>query len=239
MRQMPACLFVAATAIAVGAAASQTESDLQIHISGQQTCVVGALDVPCDTVGARLRDQGTPRDAHIQLIPGTESSYQAISAALTSLRDAGFQLKLGYINVAPDSVPVQTPTGFSAPSIMMILQNFPLPFVDRNLAAQIGRAVVAAKYPIAVLSSDVPEILDQGDTWLVTLKVAQWTQAPQLFEGIKAIPISIRKRDAAIVDIFPHGVADNTSPEVVRKQMETDAGCKKCHPIGHGASANK
>lgn len=117
----------------------------------------------------------------------------------------------------------------SGTSIMMFLQNFPGPFVDRSLAAQIGRAVLTSKYPLAILSSDAPEIADQGESWLVTFKVARWTQAVQLFRQIQAIPISIRKRDAAIIDIFPHDIGSDEDPDAVRKRLTTDSACKKCH----------
>ena len=167
MRQMSGVLLVAATTIAAAAAFGQADSDLAVHISAQQTCVVGTLEVPCNAVGAKLLDQGTPRDAHIHLLSGTDSSYEAISAALTSLRDAGFTLKVGYVNVVTDSAPGATQTDSTATSTMMILQNFPFPFVDRNLAAQIGRSVIAAKYPFAVLSRNLPEVTDQGTLgWL-------------------------------------------------------------------------
>src|SRR5450631_4634216 len=117
----------------------------------------------------------------------------------------------------------------SGTSIMMFLQNFRGPFVDRGLAAQIGRAVVSAKYPLAVLSSDAPQVSDQGETWLVTLNVARWTHAAQLFRDVKSIPIVIRKRDAAIMDIFPHDVGSDEASDAVRKRMTTDPACKECH----------
>jgi hypothetical protein len=98
MRQMFSLLLVAATTLGVGAASGQANSDVIIHISARQTCLVGSLDVPCSDVGAKLREQGTALDAHIHLIVGADSSYQTISAALASLRDAGFRLKLGYVN---------------------------------------------------------------------------------------------------------------------------------------------
>jgi hypothetical protein len=102
MRQMSSLLLIAATTFGIGAACAQANSDVTIHISERGTCLVGALDVPCGDVGAKLRDQGAPLDAHIHLIFDTGSSYQTVSAALTSLRaslsDAGFRLKLGYIN---------------------------------------------------------------------------------------------------------------------------------------------
>lgn len=103
MRQMSLLLLVVATTFGVGAASSQSKSDVTIHMSAvRQTCLIGSLDVPCSGVGAKLRDQGTPLDAHIHLIADTGSTYEIVSAALKSLRDAGFRLKLGYINVESD-----------------------------------------------------------------------------------------------------------------------------------------
>jgi hypothetical protein len=98
MRQMSSLLLVAATTFGVGAASGQANSDMTIHISSRQSCLVGSLDVPCSYVGAIMRDQRIPLDAHIHLVVDKGASYQTISAALVSLRDAGFRLKLGYIN---------------------------------------------------------------------------------------------------------------------------------------------
>lgn len=53
---------------------------------------------PAATSVQKCVDQGIPPDAHIHLVADKDASYQTISAALVSLRDAGFRLKLGYIN---------------------------------------------------------------------------------------------------------------------------------------------
>jgi hypothetical protein len=37
-------------------------------------------------------------NAHIHLVDDKDANYRTISAALVSLRDVGFRLKLGYIN---------------------------------------------------------------------------------------------------------------------------------------------
>jgi hypothetical protein len=52
-------------------------------------------------VGAKLRELGTPLDAHIHLSGDTHASYTATTAAIDSLRRAGFNLKMGWINVQP------------------------------------------------------------------------------------------------------------------------------------------
>ena len=98
MRQMSSLALVAAMTLEVGASFGQSKSDVTIHISARQTCLVGTLDVPCSDVGAKMRAQGIPLDADIHLVGRKDSSYQAISAALASLRDAGFRLQVGYID---------------------------------------------------------------------------------------------------------------------------------------------
>jgi hypothetical protein len=94
MRRAASLLLVVATTFGIGVASGQANSDVTIRISARQTCLVGSLDVPCSDVGTKLRDQGTPLDAHIHLIAGTDSSYQAISAALTSLRDEAVRARV-------------------------------------------------------------------------------------------------------------------------------------------------
>jgi hypothetical protein len=77
---------------------AQTEAAVQVHVSAE-TCLVGNLDISCSDVGAKLRELGTPLDAQIHVIGDAHASYKATSAALQSLRSAGFKLKVGYINV--------------------------------------------------------------------------------------------------------------------------------------------
>jgi hypothetical protein len=123
----------------------------------------------------------------------------------------------------------QTLAPSSAPGPIMFLANIGGPFVDRKLAAQIGRDVISAKYPMAILSSTSPEVSDQGDTWVVILEVEKWTESVELLGGIKAIPVSIRKKDAAIMDIFTHGFERASLSDAVRKTMESTASCRSCH----------
>jgi len=77
--------------------AAQTEAAVQVHVSAE-TCLVGNLDISCSDVGAKLRELGTPLNAQIHVIGDAQASYKATSAALQSLRSAGFNLKVGYIN---------------------------------------------------------------------------------------------------------------------------------------------
>jgi biopolymer transport protein ExbD len=95
---MSSLVLLAATTLGMGAAWSQPPSDVTIHVLARQTCLVGSLDVPCPDVGAKLRDRGISLDANIHVIADKHARYQAVSAALASLRDAGFRLKMGYVN---------------------------------------------------------------------------------------------------------------------------------------------
>lgn len=56
---------------------------------------------------------------------------------------------------------------------MMFLRNFPGPFGDRSLAAELGRAVVSAKYPLAVLSRMVKDGCGSESRTLVKSEVDQ------------------------------------------------------------------
>ena len=77
---------------------AQTETTVHIFVSAE-TCVIGNLELPCSDVGAKLRELGTPLDAHIDLSGHSHTSYEAIRAAIESLRRAGFKFKIGYVNV--------------------------------------------------------------------------------------------------------------------------------------------
>jgi hypothetical protein len=69
-----------------------------VHVrDSAETCQIDKLDVACSDVGAKLLELGTPLDAHIRVSGDAHASYSATSAALNSLRIAGFKLKIGYI----------------------------------------------------------------------------------------------------------------------------------------------
>ena len=101
MHQATAFLLAALVTLGSSSLPAQTETAVQIRISARETCLIGNLDVPCNDVGAKLRELGTPLDAHIHLTGDTHASYEATSAAIDSLRRAGFKLKMGWINVQP------------------------------------------------------------------------------------------------------------------------------------------
>jgi biopolymer transport protein ExbD len=83
-------------------ARGQSASEVTVRVSARQTCLVGSIDLPCHDVGAKLREQGTSLNADIHVIADPHARYQAVSAALKSLRDAGFRLKVGYVIVGND-----------------------------------------------------------------------------------------------------------------------------------------
>ena len=78
--------------------AAQTETTVHIFVSAE-TCVIGNFELPCSGVGAKLRELGTPLDAHIDLSGHSHTSYEAMRAAIESLQRAGFKFKMGYVNV--------------------------------------------------------------------------------------------------------------------------------------------
>ena len=73
----------------------QTQTVVQIRISSV-TCMVGKLNISCSDVGAELLKLGMPPDADIHVRGDAQASYSAVSAALESLRSAGFKFKVGY-----------------------------------------------------------------------------------------------------------------------------------------------
>lgn len=79
-------------------AASPPQGWLTVHVRiSAENCSIGKFEVACSDVGAKLRELGTPSEAHIDVIGDTHASYSATSAALESIRSAGFRLKIGYI----------------------------------------------------------------------------------------------------------------------------------------------
>jgi biopolymer transport protein ExbD len=98
MHQACASIMVALVILGSSSSPAQTETAVQVRISAE-TCQIGKLDVACGDVGAKLVELGTPLDAHIHVSGDAHASYSATSAALESLRSAGFKLKIGYINV--------------------------------------------------------------------------------------------------------------------------------------------
>jgi hypothetical protein len=97
MQRAPTFLLAALVTLGPIPLPAQTETTVHIFISAE-TCVIGNLELPCSNVGAKLREMGTPLDAHIDLSGHSHTSYEAIRAAIDSLQRAGFKFKVGYVN---------------------------------------------------------------------------------------------------------------------------------------------
>jgi biopolymer transport protein ExbD len=78
------------------------QARIVIRLTPHQTCQIVDQEVPCADVGARLRAMHVPQDSDIHITADPTSSYQLVSATITSLRDAGYRLKVGYITGASD-----------------------------------------------------------------------------------------------------------------------------------------
>ena len=98
MHQTPAFLLVALVTLGSTSLLAQTETAVYIRVSAE-SCLIGKLDVPCSDVAAKLRELGTPLDAHIHLSVDAHASYRAASAAIESLQGSGFKFKVGQVNV--------------------------------------------------------------------------------------------------------------------------------------------
>jgi biopolymer transport protein ExbD len=82
-----------------GASAQMTQDCLiTIHFDG--TCEAAGLHVSCGEIGPKLRQAGIPADAHIRFNPDSPVRYDAVSATVQSVADAGFtNVKIGFITV--------------------------------------------------------------------------------------------------------------------------------------------
>ena len=100
MHHTPAFLLAVLVTLGSNSLPAQTKTEVDVRIVND-SCLIGDLAVPCSDVGAKLRELGTPLDAHIHLTGSTHASYTATTAAIDSLRRAGFKLKIGWINVQP------------------------------------------------------------------------------------------------------------------------------------------
>ena len=86
-------------ALRVGGALGQTETHLSIRILSDDTCLVHEVPVPCRDVGAKLRELGTPSDVNIHVTAENGAKYEAVASTLESLKQAGFKVKAGTVNV--------------------------------------------------------------------------------------------------------------------------------------------
>lgn len=106
MHRAPAVLLAFLVTAGSIPLAAQTETTVHVFVSAEN-CVIGNLELPCSDVGTKLLEWGTPLDAHIDLSFHSHTTYEAMRAALESLRRAGFNRKLGRVNVQPDGAVAQ------------------------------------------------------------------------------------------------------------------------------------
>jgi hypothetical protein len=88
------------------------------------------------------------------------------------------------------------------PDIGMLLMNSTGPFVTHDFADHLAHLVISEKYQGAVLADELPQVLDKGDAWWVTVKVQRWLSPPPVVDSPlapKQLTVCIRKKDAAIV----------------------------------------
>jgi hypothetical protein len=100
MRKTPAFLLAVLMTLGSKSLPAQTKTAVDVLVSAE-TCLIDNLNVPCSDVGENLRKLRVPLDAHIHLSGDKRMTYSATSAALESLRRAGYKLKMGYVNVRP------------------------------------------------------------------------------------------------------------------------------------------
>ncbi len=96
----PCCFSFLFTGNVVGCAHAQ--SKIVIRLTAHQTCQIVDKEVACADVGAKLRAIHAKQDSDIHIIAGPTSSYQLVSATLTSLKEAGYRIKVGYVATGSD-----------------------------------------------------------------------------------------------------------------------------------------
>jgi biopolymer transport protein ExbD len=88
-------------ALLMGGLVAAAEPSVSIRLTSHQTCQIDDEEVPCADVGAKLRAKHVPQHGDVHLIADPKASYEQISGALAllsaSLRDAGYNLKIGYV----------------------------------------------------------------------------------------------------------------------------------------------
>jgi hypothetical protein len=108
MRRAAATLIALFAALLPDALPAQTKQECLITINSDGSCDAAGLHVPCREIGPKLREAGVPANALIRFRgDGTRGdptvSYDAVSAAIESVKHAGFTFKMGYINAQPES----------------------------------------------------------------------------------------------------------------------------------------
>jgi biopolymer transport protein ExbD len=85
-----------------GVTTGRAQTAIVIRLTSHQTCQIGEEEVPCADVGAKLLAMHIPLESDIHISGSPDSTYQQVSATLTSLKDAGYRLKVGYVTNGSD-----------------------------------------------------------------------------------------------------------------------------------------
>jgi len=99
--QRTATLFLLVLLIASqgNAALAQAKDLLVITVNVDGTCAASRVHVPCREIGTKLRQAGVPLNTRVRLHFDKTVVYEILAATLESVRDAGLDLKLGYVIV--------------------------------------------------------------------------------------------------------------------------------------------
>jgi biopolymer transport protein ExbD len=70
-----------------------------IHISAGNACRIDEVEVPCDSLGARLKAIPVASTCYVHITVDKSSTYEVVRSALESIREAGY-VKIGFVNAA-------------------------------------------------------------------------------------------------------------------------------------------
>jgi len=68
-----------------------------IHISAGNACRIDEVEVPCDSLGARLKAIPVASTCDVHITVDKSSTYEVVRSALESIREAGY-VKIGFVN---------------------------------------------------------------------------------------------------------------------------------------------
>ena len=68
-----------------------------IHIFVGNACRIDEVEVPCDSLGARLKAIPVASTCDVHITVDKSSTYEVVRSALESIREAGY-VKIGFVN---------------------------------------------------------------------------------------------------------------------------------------------
>jgi hypothetical protein len=99
---MRAAPIVVCALLSTAITLAQPATSATVEILSNGSCRIGDIDVACSKVGSALHARRVPIHTVIRLHGDSGIQYEQVSVTLTSLRDAGYLTKLGYINSGSD-----------------------------------------------------------------------------------------------------------------------------------------